>query len=254
MTTPDLSLLVTLHNEAHLAGPALRSADLAIAAAEAAGFTVERLIGLDAATETTRRFCAQPVIAERWPCRDYDFRDPFLLRNALARAATGRWVAWLDGDDLISENWLVTACEMLRDAPPDETWVIHPELNWVFDGEENVFTLVDQADPLFSKAYLYFNNYWDMMSVYPRDLALAVPYAPRRPEQGYGYEDWHWNLATMAHGVLHRVAPGTIIAKRRRAESVSRANARISAVCQPSETLRIDRFWGPHLQPPEIPS
>ena len=239
---PDISILVTAHNEAHLAGPSLQSAERAIAAAEAGGLLVERLVGLDAPTLETEQFFAQPNISRKWRVEHYDFRDPYILRNNLVRQSSGKWLAWLDGDDLISENWLIAAVRFLQERPADSMEIAHPELNWVFDEEAYVFSLIDQLDPIYSKAYLYFNNYWDMMCICPRSLALRVPYQGRRPDLGYGYEDWHWNLEVMGLGAIHRVIPDTVVAKRRRGRSVSRHNAENRAVCRPSETMAIERY------------
>lgn len=238
----DISVLVTAHNEAHLAGPSLQSAERAIAAAEAGGLTVERLVGLDAPTFETAQFFAQPDIVRNWRVEHYDFRDPYVLRNRLVRQSSGKWLAWLDGDDLISENWLIAAVRFLQKRPADSLEIAHPELNWIFDEDANVFSLIDQLDPLYSKAYLYFNNYWDMMCICPRSFALRVPYQARKPDLGYGYEDWHWNLEVMRFGAVHRVIPDTVVAKRRWGRSVSRQNAEIRAVCRPSETLAINHY------------
>lgn len=240
--SPDLTLIVTAHNEAHLAGPSLHSAERSIAAAEAQGIQVDRIVGLDRPDVKTLEFFSQSALAQRWPVEIFDFGDPYRLRNELAGRASGKWVAWLDADDLISENWLSVSVDILQNSQSPEPLVVHPEINWIFDEEAGVFTLIDQEDPLFSKSYLFFSNYWDMMCVCPREVVLSTPYAERSPELGYGYEDWHWNLEVMHKGVIHRVARNTIIAKRRRRNSVSRQNRSINAVCRPSLSLTIERF------------
>lgn len=238
----DVTFIVTAHNEGHLAGPSLRSAERSIAAAEARGIRVDRLVGLDRPDARTLEFFAQEAVARRWAASIFDFGDPYKLRNELVRRSTGRWVAWLDADDLISENWLAASVEILGRSASSQPQVVHPELNWIFDEEAGVFSLIDQEDELFSKGYLFFNNYWDMMCVCPREVVLSTPYSPRHPELGYGYEDWHWNLEVMRKGVVHRIARNTIIAKRRRGSSVSRHNRTIRAVCRPSVALSIDSF------------
>jgi len=56
----DLTLIVTAHDETVVAGPTMRSADLAVAAARDGGFTVHPIIALDAATEATTAYFGQP--------------------------------------------------------------------------------------------------------------------------------------------------------------------------------------------------
>ena len=56
MTRIDITVAVTAHSESVVAGPTMRSAETAIRAAEAEGFRVERLIGLDAPSDGFRSF------------------------------------------------------------------------------------------------------------------------------------------------------------------------------------------------------
>ena len=108
MSQFDLTVAVTAHAEGLEAGPALRSAEAAISELEAEGITVERLVGLDCASQRTKQFFSQPALSE-WAQLEFEFADQGATRNALAQAARGKYLAFLDADDLFSQNWLTLA-------------------------------------------------------------------------------------------------------------------------------------------------
>ncbi|MFV0473280.1 MAG: glycosyltransferase [Pikeienuella sp.] len=212
----DLTVAITAHAETVVSGPTMRSAEAAIAAAEAAGARVQRLLGLDNCTEGSRAYFRRPEFAG-WEPHEFAFRDQGRSRNALAEAAAGEALAFLDGDDLFSENWLVEALKLLDQAEKDGARIIvHPELNWVFDGGAFVMTLPGQSDPLFAPYYMGIANYYDALCAAPRRAWLERPYAERAVARGFAYEDWQWAIETMAAGWTHVAAPDTIIFKRRR--------------------------------------
>ena len=214
MTEFDLTVALTLHSETVMAGPTMTSADIAIKAAEAAGIKVEKLIGFDTASEACVEYFSAPAFAE-WNKIHFEFRDQGKTRNALVQNAQGTNLAFLDGDDLFSENWLVGAMECLRGASNPKS-IVHPELNWIFDASAAILAKPAQDAPLFSPHYFMVANYYDALCLAPRETWLELPYADRAIAEGYAYEDWQWAIETMAAGWNHIVAKDTIIFKRRR--------------------------------------
>src|SRR5262245_12769100 len=104
----DLTLVVTAHDETFVSGPTMRSADLAVDAARAAGYTVETVVALDAPSEATAEYFHQPRF-DHWERRSFEEGDLGAARNAVLPQTGGRFVAFLDADDLFSENWLTEA-------------------------------------------------------------------------------------------------------------------------------------------------
>jgi hypothetical protein len=241
MGPADIAAIVTVHGETVLAAPSVHSAEAAACAAEEAGYTVERLIGLDAPTQATREFFSGNRFSG-WTRSEVDVRDQGLARNAFVGRTRARWIAFLDGDDLWSENWLVEAVRLLDQAEDrGDRVIVHPELNWFFDREDTVLVNLDQDDPLFAPTYFYFGNYYDALAAAPRAAHIDHPYAGRDLEQGFAVEDWQWSVETMAAGWKHRVAPGTIIFKRRRERSQTLEASRRGAVTRQLSSMRIDR-------------
>src|SRR5689334_18712612 len=200
MSSTDLSLIVTAHDEALVCGPTMRSADVAVEAARAAGYTVQTIIALDKATEATTAYFNQPCFNhwERWVMNEGDLGR---VRNALVPQTSGRFIAYLDADDLFSENWLVEGLAVLTRAEGrGERVIAHPEVNIVFDGGKYLWQNVDQDSPLFTPHYMYVRNCYDSLCLTPREAHLAVPYVQRDVPNGLSFQDWQFAVETMARG------------------------------------------------------
>lgn len=237
----DLTVALTAHSESVVAGPTMRSVDAAIHAAEVSGFRIERLLGFDTPGVACRAFMTQPLLST-WKTVDLEFRDQGKMRNELAKLSHGRWIAFLDADDLFSENWLVEAAMIIKRAESvGDHVIVHPEINWVFDAGSFVFSKPAQEDSLFNPYYFYCANYYDALCIAPREAWLECPYADRAVGKGFAYEDWQWAIETMANGWRHVVAENTIIFKRRRDTSQT-LEARDNAVLiRALDVMAIDR-------------
>jgi hypothetical protein len=238
----DFTVAINAHSEGVVAGPTIASAEAAIAAAEAAGYTVERLIGLDSVTDECRDFFTQTGLSH-WKSVELGVRDLGLARNCLAEAANGRWIAFLDADDLFSENWLTAGAKRLEQAEREgEDVVLHPELNMFFDAAVSVLGNLEQSSHLFTPVYWYAANYYDSLTMAPRRAFLEVPYTDRDRENGFAYEDWRWNLDTTDAGWRHVLVTDTIIFKRRRDMSLVIELGQNQATLWPLDALKIERM------------
>ncbi len=238
----DIVVAITAHNETLMAGPTLRSAEAAILAAEKAGWTVQRVFAFDNVTDECRAYFCRPEYAH-WQVQEYSFKDQGKVRNAVAQNVAGRWLAFLDADDLFSENWLAKAAALCAAAETDRRRVIvHPELNWIFDRINNIVVKPDPASVIFSPYFYYFSNYYDALCFAPTEAYTEVPYSTRNIANGFAYEDWLWNIETMAAGWDHVIAMDTVIFKRRRAESQTMKAGQRRAVIARFEHLAIDRI------------
>lgn len=237
----DLTVVVTAHDETAVCGPTMRSADLAVEAARESGLTVQTIVGLDAPTEETTRYFRQPRF-DHWERRVLHERDLGRLRNALVPQCDGRYVAFLDADDLFSQNWLADGVAALDAAAGrGEKAIAHPELNVIFDGQREVLLNISQTSPLFTPYFLYFRHYYDSLCLAPREAHLAIPYVSRDVPNGLSYQDFQFTIETLAAGWQHVAVSDTIIFKRRRDFSlVTESNTRRSVVRKLS-AMSIDR-------------
>jgi len=209
----DITAAITAHREGLLAGPALRSFAAAVAHARAAGLSVETLAVLDRPDALTRSVF-QSVAAGSLRVVLNDGGDPALARGRAVAEAQGEHVAFLDADDMWSENWLTAAHGLVRQSA--KPVVAHSEINVVFGKVRAIWWHADSAAAGFDVDFQRVGNYWDAMCLARRDVFEAYPFRRNDLKAGYGHEDWHWNNVTLAAGVAHRPVPGTVHFKRRR--------------------------------------
>jgi glycosyltransferase involved in cell wall biosynthesis len=213
----DISVVITAHAEGPFIGPTVRSALEAAAFAEAQqALTVEFVVVLDRANALTesiaRRSFASGAAADV-KFLPSDEGDPGQARNRGVETARGDCVAFLDGDDLWSFNWLASAWDLRRRRPD---CVLHPALNVTFGEERNLYWHIDSEGPFFQPDYLSWTNYWTALSFARRDVYLANPFRKNDLRRGFGHEDWHWNCVTIERGIPHKPVPDTIHFVRRR--------------------------------------
>ena len=242
MSGVDLSLVVTVHSETLVCGPTMDSADKAVAAAREAGYVVQTVVALDRATEQATSYFAQPDFDhwERWPMEEGDLGR---VRNAVVPRTEGRYVAFLDADDLFSENWLASGIARLDEARArDERVIAHPELIITFDGGLGLHQNIDQASPLFTPYFMYLRNPYDSLCLTPREAHLEVPYVHRDIPNGLSWQDWQFGVETMAQGWEHVLVTDTIIFKRRRDVSLMTESAGRRALLRSLPEMAIDRI------------
>lgn len=251
-TSVDLSVLVTFHNETLVAGPTMAAADAAVACARAAGFAVETLMVLDNATPATTEWCNQDRF-DHWQKIERSEGDLGRVRNAVVPQTKGRFIAFLDADDLFSENWLREGIALLNAEEAKGTKAIaHPELNWLFDGAHSVFFKPSQDDPLFTPYHFYFMNYYDSLCMAPRACHLEHPYVHRDIPNGLSFQDWQFAIETMDAGWKHLNAKDTIIFKRRRETSLVMESRNRMAILRPLDAMTVDKIDGLGSQHPPV--
>jgi len=215
---PDISVVFTAHREGIIAGLTVRSALEAIAHIEQTlGKSSEILIVLDRADVVTKSV----FVGGLGPSArvfETDLGDPGQARNVGIENAAGECITFLDGDDLWSYNWLTEAYRLIKTRPDA---VAHSNCNIVFGSERNIWWHIDSEGPLFDPKYLEWGNYWDAMAFSRTDIYRRFRFRPNNLSIGFGHEDWHWNVVTIAAGIPHKPVPNTIHFKRRRAGSVS---------------------------------
>jgi glycosyltransferase involved in cell wall biosynthesis len=242
MTDVDLSLVVTAHNETLVCGPTMASADRAVARARDAGYTVQTVVALDKASDATTEYFAQPEFDhwERWTMNEGDLGR---VRNAVIPRTEGRYIAFLDADDLFSENWLARGLDHLESGRErGEMLIANPELIVTFDSGVGLHQNVSQDSPLFTPYFLYVRNLYDSLCMTPREAHLDVPYVHRDIPNGLSWQDWQFAIETMSRGWKRVVVPNTIIFKRRRDFSLMIESAARKSLLRSLPEMAIDRI------------
>lgn len=230
-----ISAVVTFHRERELAVPTLHAIERMRRYAEAQGLRVELAMTLDGDdSQTEEAVRSHPVLRERDVLHKVQLFDLSLCRNYSIERTRGEFVATLDGDDLFSENWLASAVQTIRAHGP--VTITHPQWMIAFGTWNAYWEQIDQTDPRFVPETLVSFNHWNACSVARREVFVEHPYVyARAGETGFGFEDWHWNCETIAHGYVHRVVPRTFRLERRKAQgSLNVAHQSHAAILRPT--------------------
>jgi hypothetical protein len=247
---PDITVTVNFHREGAYALSALASLADLVAVARQAGLTVETQAVLDCPDELTRHIVD---VRGRWIDRveEVSLGDLGLSRNAGTELAHGRFLAFLDGDDLWGEHWLRAAFEAATrsGAPHEQIW--HPEHHYAFtetdlyrmpEGRTSAYTLLQGSDTRgFDPWLLAFESLWSANAFAAREVYARFPYCAADRNRGLGIEDWSWHLATVWAGIHHRVVPGAVhLIRRKGLTSLQQQNTAQHLLCRLPTSLR----WG----------
>lgn len=201
----DVSCVINGHVEGHIIAATIKSVINACRIANENQITTEILVILDNPDNITREVVVDWFSRTVDAIEIVDYRDPGLSRNHGARVASGKYVSFIDGDDLWGESWLLESLNMAERSPKS---VFHPEFNVVFGSKEShVFRHIDMMSTEFHTETLYRNNYWTALVFGERDVFMEHPYGITNLESGFAYEDWSWNVTVLKYGYAHRVVP-----------------------------------------------
>lgn len=216
MKRPEISVILNAHSEGYLLHRAIRSALRAKATAEEAGISVEVLVIADSPTPATEEYlssCTEPG----YRTARVSFGELGQSRNYGISNAAGKYVAFLEGDDLFAHDWLLRAYQFLESENNPLT-IAHSEILFSFGSEWFGRIQVNSDDPNFSRYDLIHDCLFCSNSMGSRDLYLKYPFTKNDIAQGFGREDWHWSCESLCNGVVHKAVPETAYFYRRRAD------------------------------------
>jgi hypothetical protein len=212
----DISVALTCHREGLLAGLSVKSALRCMQEARKIDLSCELLIILDRSDSLTKATIEMALGSESALVLETQFGDPGLARNQASGACQGKYLSYLDADDLWSYNWLTSAWFMLQKYPDI---IAHSQCNIVFGDRNDVWWHLDSESVDFDPDYLALANYWDSLSFSQSEMYRRFPFRANNFEQGFGHEDWLWNHHTLMAGLAHRPVINTIHFKRARGSS-----------------------------------
>jgi hypothetical protein len=202
----DITVILNCHREGLLANPSCSSLELAKAAAQRAGIAIEVLVILDRADEMTAEFIHDRAPGD-WKLIWVNFGDLGRSRNEGVRLARGRWIAFLDADDLFSVNWLLLAFIAAENDKRLVVW--HTEFDLYFGRDTGLYKNSDMDTDEVDIESLIGKNMWSALCFSSKDLLLTCQYQEMQRERQIGYEDWAWNQAVLGCGAIHKTVPNT---------------------------------------------
>lgn len=244
MISPVISGIVTFHSEGELAAHTLQGMELTRRYAEKVGIIVEFVAVLDCAINETAR-----VVKSSSVLRDYDQiievrnRDLGSSRNSGIQAARGNFIGIFDGDDFYSENWLIAALNIAQSFSKE--CVVHPELQISFGNVHCIAQIVDMnKQPNYPLQNCLAVHPWISCSFAAKSVYQKIPYCRTdTKETGFGFEDWHWNLETIAKGCQHICAYRTAHYYRRKPTSMLTEMVSSGAIIRPTAFFDHPDIW-----------
>ena len=206
-------MAVTAHNEGLVAHKTMRSILEATKRLEEKKISYEILIHVDNGDQITKDYFKRYAKMPNVVIYENNFGDPGPSRNFLAQKASGEYLTFLDGDDLISDNWLVVAYGALIGAT--EEVIVHPEGILTFGTEvNNVLTIQTETLPREKDTIVLLGeNRWCAILMAKTSTLLKFPY--QHLTGGYSHEDYVFNVETTNAGIKHIIAKETILFYRR---------------------------------------
>ena len=244
MAQYDVAVVVNLHREGTLAHPTLRSLARSVSHAQSRGRSVEVVLVLDRGDDSTRELAIDALTpsgtlgtVDRGSLLEVDNGDLGSSRNDGVAATTAPVVGTLDGDNLVSANWLHNAATTVEQSAT--TVVAHPAYVVIFDGRQNLWPVQASTDATFRTELLYSVNYWDAFCMTRREVFEAHPYVNTHEGTGLGPEDWHWNCTTLSAGIHHvRSDETTMYYRSKRQGSLAERHTRSRSLLPPTDLLR----------------
>lgn len=239
MREPDLSIIITFHKEGLYAYKTIQNVFASLPTLDKNKISYEIILHADNADDLTlsqlKKFSSHKEVS----IYKNTFGDVSSSRNFCVNKARGKYLSFIDGDDLVSLNWFYDSYKLAHDSK--KPIVVHPEANLTFgrDLKEQVLWL--QKDSINKTADAIISvtaNRWISTCTGLKEIFINHPYF--KTGNGYGNEDYWFNTETLAHDISHFVAKGTVQFYRRKANSVFTAN--LNSIQPYSELFDIDYF------------
>jgi glycosyltransferase involved in cell wall biosynthesis len=233
---PMISVIVTAHRESLLIHRTLKSVYAAIELAAHANISCELLVVLDRGDEETRSYIDRFPI-QRHRTIEVDMGDPGSARNVGAQHVTGKYVAYLDADDLFCSQWLMLAYKYAEDVRVQRL-ILHPEYNVCFEAMKCLVQYGGYPTSGVSPLGLAAVNYWTSILFFQRSLLADRQFSHLEPASGFGYEDWHFVAEHVAIGAEVHTVPGTCnFVRRKLHNSVLNRHSQSKALLPPTMLL-----------------
>ena len=226
-----LTVGITAHAEGLLAHKTMRAVFAGLKNLNTKKYPYEIIIHIDNGTQPTIDYFKRYEKLKEVKIIYSHFGDLGMSRNCIAQHAKGKYISFLDADDMLSSNWYVSALKRMEESK--ETIMVHPNIQFNFGaGTRLEFTWRNDSFEKYEDAIVLAGvNRWCSAIMGERETFLKYPYMETK--NGYGYEDYHLNSNTIGHGIKHMIAHDTVMFYRQKAEGSLLASSNTERVIQP---------------------
>lgn len=203
---PEISIIVTAHNEGILAHKTMLSIFRSAKKLEDKNISYEIIVHIDNGTKPTVEYFSQYAEDKRFIIIENSLGDPALSRNYSVKKANGKYVTCIDADDLCSENWFLDAYEIVK---KDKNNIARFNFVLTFGGEKAIISEYRDMSDEEKILYMIDSSLYGSPFMCLKDLYLKSPQRPN--SKPYAYEDWQWNLDMMSVDGEYKVVPGAAL-------------------------------------------
>lgn len=234
---PQISIISTYHAEGIVAHKTILSLLKCAERLDQENISYEFIINLDNPDTETVKYFKRWRNDSRFRIFEVSFGNPADNRNSAVKEARGKYVSLIDGDDLVSENWLLAAYQLFQQQ--EQPTVLRPAAHAQFGYEDESVTVWFMRNSLskeFDAIQMSYWNLWSNALFTTRDILLENPY--KASVKGFGFEDYLLNADMRAKDIAQLTVPETVLWYRHRIGSVSTEHA--GTILDYSELFDID--------------
>lgn len=217
----DLSIIITAHAEGIELHKTIRNVREGAEFVRSEGKACEIILHVDNGSDDTIQYIKRFLSTSPNTVRVIynEFGDLGLSRNAAIKEARGKYVANIDAGDLVSPGYFIEGLKKLKSST--KSIVLHPEycLSFYNDERYSLWRMLplkgSQTD--IGCAFLDCNRYISA-AFGLREVFLSHPYIVAK--DGYGYEDYAFNVQTTSDGIAHDVVKDSVYFYRKEETSM----------------------------------
>ncbi len=250
----DLTIILTAHNEGYIAHKTMLSLKEALEELTNSGKKYEILIHLDNVDSNTEEYFSRYKNDENIVIFHNSFGDLGLSRNFCIKKARGKYIMTLDADDLISKEFIINGLARLEEAGENSV-VLHPEYCISFRkgllGAE-IWKMNNSSKSSIENAKaLLTANRWISVAFSSREVFMRFPY--REAKDGFGFEDYMFNIDTVDAGIAHEVVPNSSFFYRRKNISLNSITANKNVAMPYSSLFSVENFKSVNVPRKRLP-
>lgn len=206
----DISVIICGHNEGRLIHRTITSVLRAVDYAKLKkNLEIEIIISLDNPSEEMFDYINNSKYRDRFVSYTNNFIDLALSRNFAATKARGKYLAFIDGDDIFCETWLLKSFDKAENYK--EECILHPEYFISFEAKNHLWKRISSVDPSFRFGSLFAYNLWDATIFLNASLMKRFNFKACPKDSGWGYEDYDFFCNTLGSDVPHLIVEETVV-------------------------------------------
>lgn len=205
----DITVIITGHDEGRILHRTLASVFRAVNYASKNDVDIEVILHMDTPSERLKKYVENSEYKKRMIIYENNFKDLGLSRNFASNKASGKYLAFIDGDDLFCEDWLFKAFSYAEKLGNEN--ILHPEYFVNFETKNLIWRRISSTDPSFRYGALMYFNPWDATIFLNRSILQKCTFKKLTKESGFGYEDYAYFCDTLAINIQHLIVPATVV-------------------------------------------